>query len=335
MKKLVVIFIAFFLCRCAWAENVDTVVLSDAVKSDAVHLAPVETEFYTGFTGENSADFLMLVLNGSHLISINLGEPGKKEKILNIYEPGKDRPVYSALDYGKDDSEYLGVMPFLCGSTLYLTDIDKGKLIVMDLSKVIASKRYRPEVMDSHIDANAIIPYKGRLLCLSPLWTDRSDVSDKFMLSTDDCQDYAGDADVTETQFVARGSLLANSDVTRIFFFDEEYSVAELYDGDLNLLRRIVGPDGMDGGILEPMAPAYSMLTQCACADAAFVSYIGDGTPDMSGSYIFKFDWNGNLLETYVTDDMVYNMSVSPDGKTLYAYVMDAGGSCRLVKYIP
>lgn len=51
-------------------------------------------------------------------------------------------------------------------------------------------------------------------------------------------------------------------------------------------------------------------------------------------TYIFRYNWDGELLSTYYIDGMVHlNLSVSSDGTQLYASIFNADGRQQFNRY--
>ena len=82
----------------------------------------------------------------------------------------------------------------------------------------------------------------------------------------------------------------------------------------------------------------YAYKSFCIDGDAFYISYVGDymvngdETKDF-GSYIFKFDFDGNLLESYHSPVYIGRLSKISGKDTFYCRSIDKQGStvlCRL-----
>ena len=122
--------------------------------------------------------------------------------------------------------------------------------------------------------------------------------------------------------------------------------MAELYDGDLSRPMRIMtGPDfsapeyvfvpGNEGvvSVYRKADPAARYV--CAASDGSQVlaAYRHVDSPDYD--FIFRFDWDGNILCAYRLDCRVRTLSMSADGKSVYVWA-DAGedrAAARLYRY--
>ena len=75
----------------------------------------------------------------------------------------------------------------------------------------------------------------------------------------------------------------------------------------------------------------------CTESDSFFVTYVGDymvkGDETKNfDSYIFRFDWNGNLLNVYHSPVYLGTLTRSSDGKYFYGRGLDSSGTVVLYR---
>ena len=148
---------------------------------------------------------------------------------------------------------------------------------------------------------------------------------------------------------VSQGAVITNGN-DRIYFFPSQQTFYEVYDSNLNLLKRVEGFDDLDSQkfsfegngdkITIVFNSTYPTAYEGVCCSKKFVyvlyeGVITDATSDeqTSSVYIFKFDWDGNLVQSYFLDSYVRTISVSNDDSVLYANVFDEDGMSFVVKY--
>ena len=302
-------FCAAVSCR---AQAVSDVLENDLLEN-AVRLSPRALEYVPdGF--ESS----VYVWRDSLAIVLNTADGKECMNILEVFRIQDWSVLGTALPYGSGAGEFFYMQSALGGDSLILFDI-------------------------------VITGYDDRILMLNPRYfEDSSGHSNRQPRLA--VTDISWQWTVPETEYfptnVTQGSLAADAARGRVFFFDGNSSMAELYDGDLSRPVRIMtGPDfsapeyvfvpGNEGvvSVYRKADPAASYV--CAASDGSQVlaAYRHVDSPDYD--YIFRFDWDGNILGTYRLNCRVRTLSLSADGKSVYVWA-DTGGdraAARLYRY--
>ena len=130
----------------------------------------------------------MLTYNDSCIICINVSSETPGDKLLKIYTFNNAEPIYTAVEFGRGQGQLLSAQPYIHGDTLILHDVIKDCITIVDLRRAISDSGYSPDVIGIDFWTNQIMPYKDRLLYLSPYWTDDQRVSkqeagDKFLVT--------------------------------------------------------------------------------------------------------------------------------------------------------
>jgi hypothetical protein len=123
----------------------------------------------------------------------------------------------------------------------------------------------------------------------------------------------------------------------------------EIYDNGLTLLKQIFGPDKLPAKysiigdeyvsneiIFHEYIP-YAYLEFCTDANYFYTTYMGDNLTNGKKMedyplWIFKFDWDGNLTDSYYVGRYVSSISLSSDGNSFYATAISKEGNPFLIK---
>lgn len=324
-------FCAAVSCR---AQAVSDVLENDLLEN-AVRLSPRALEYVPdGF--ESS----VYVWRDSLAIVLNTADGKECMNILEVIRIQDWSMSGTALPYGSGPEEFFYMQSALCGDSLILFDIVKKQFVVLepDARRKDWLEDTRPTAAVSYV-AQAFTGYDDRILMLNPRYfEDSSGHSNRQprLAVTDTSWQWT----VPETEYfstnVTQGSLAADAERGRVFFFDGNSSMAELYDGDLSRPVRIMtGPDfsapeyvfvpGNEGvvSVYRKADPAARYV--CAASDGSQVlaAYRHVDFPD--SDFIFRFDWDGNILCAYRLDCKVRTLSMSADGKSVYVWA-DVGG---------
>ena len=150
--------------------------------------------------------------------------------------------------------------------------------------------------------------------------------------------------ETNEYEFDTYNSVLASFFISypngRIAVYNSIEPEIELYDTDLRLIKKIRGPEltsniryniMSDGEVLTIGAPT-SYYCECYDDNYFYLTFVGrfiedDETIfDIDRSYIFKFDWDGNFVDSYYVDHFVSSMSLSEDGQSMYIFGVNRDG---------
>jgi hypothetical protein len=84
----------------------------------------------------------------------------------------------------------------------------------------------------------------------------------------------------------------------------------------------------------------YTYLSFCTDKDFFYLTYMGDYL-DLTKNknmedyplWVFKFDWDGNFIDTYYLGQYVSAISLSADGKSFYATAISSEKNPFLIKF--
>jgi hypothetical protein len=141
------------------------------------------------------------------------------------------------------------------------------------------------------------------------------------------------------TDMVSRGIIAYNNDKSKVIFASYDLDEIELYDGMFNPVMLIKGPDHLkstyafiDNMIIGKSPFPLSYRNVYSEAQYFYLSYVGEyDTPDSKwwehDSYIFKFDWDGNFIESFHVPKYINTITKSPDGDIFYGSSFDEDGT--------
>lgn len=302
----------------------------------------------------------------SVLIAVNSDKgDGSFVQVFNLFTHDS---IASFLLKGNGRGEILSAIPFMQDNRLIVNDYVKGQVVFLDLDSLLRTESYKPTIIQHglHMMAN-IFPFGDSFLTENPYcFTSKTlnvkqgieygvprllRISDLYQEITNNSKSYKYDTgDVAiDGQIVCR-----TSDCGRVFYASMNKSEVEVYDGNLSILRRIDGPvifeesytkeeaseNGEPPEICFKGVIPYAYMSSCADSSNVYLNYLGQVYKPKSHpyweemqSYIFRFDWDGNLVSCYSAGRRVraFTRSVKePD--TFYATAYDDSLNLCLMK---
>ena len=356
MKYIVVYtFLALFIVACSNNINKDVYYLNEVVKHRAIPLIGGDT---IKVTGENYKASTQHVYNDSVLIVRNSRRIGTGEGFLELRKLSDNTLIKELFPKGNGPGEFLSFqLQYMNGETICVMDAVKRVRVFINVDSLINSKEYKIKQYKTEIENNLFGPWmiNGKLFYQnSYVYQNPSigiDVNGKRFISHEEVGTYLSYKHeyAYNTFNVSQGAVITNSS-DRILFFPSQQTFYEVYDSNLNLLKRVEGFDDLDSqkflfegdenNLTIVFNRTYPSAYESVCCSKKFVyalyeGVITDATSDeqTSSVYIFKFDWDGNLVQSYFLDSYVRTISVSNDDSVLYANVFDDDGMSFVVKY--
>lgn len=285
-------------------------------------------------------------------IAVVIHKKGSRRKFLELYNINSGRLINSYFHEGNGPDEILECISTYNNDTVLLEDIQKHNLAIIPLDSMLNIK-YKPTLVRTDVKSQRIWPYKGKLLGVNPnCFTDKrqriQNGGNRFIISDSNFVYSEKERYKYDTYNLTSAGIIIGYSQNRIIYYSQVYPVIEIYDTGLNLLKKIEGPD-------LPHDPEYFLYGDFYyvfknevphaytyhCCDSSFFylayigeysSYQGKKVEDLN-SWIFKFDWDGNFIESYHIDTYIETLSVSDDGKVLYILCTDENGESILNKY--
>ena len=285
-----------------------------------------------------------LVYNDSVLIVRN--RTVKSHPLLQCYNLRSRKPIADLFLFGNGPGEMLKLTARLQGNILVADDHMKRQVAFLDMDSLLLDTNYKPKMRKYQAMPHRICPYRGdSMLFDNPYCFENKRLGIKNKVA----RLAAGNEQTTDQELLGQneyytynvtgGEILVSPEKDRIVFTSDNYPLIEFYDYDLNLLHTVTGPDSFENQLYtvyqdtgSPMKEVvfkktipHTYVTSCSDDQHIFLAYLGVQTLDAEkvSPYIFQFDWDGRLIGSYRTDHHLLNMSLSLDGKTIYATGFD------------
>ena len=131
------------------------------------------------------------------------------------------------------------------------------------------------------------------------------------------------------------GGIMVNSKEKKICYYSHDIAEIEIYDFDLNLIKTITGPDDLRPeyttlqNIMVNRTKTITYAYTDACYDDSYMylAYDGrtidtmewiqnNGVMEKAERWVFKFDWDGNMIDVYKVskEKEIVSLSVTKNG---------------------
>ena len=279
----------------------------------------------------------------------------RSEWFLELYNLNENRLIKSFLRYGNGPGEMLDANFYFSKDTITVEDFQKDRLAVIPLHDAVHNDSYNPELRTHSVQSQYKLPFKGRLVALNPYcFINReygiNNDGPRFIL-TDSNYVYKASSRYKYDTYNVSYSLFFISHINdRIVFVNTHEPTLEIYDLKFNLLKKIIGPEMPgtqkyqiedDGQVifLNSIPAAYtSFCYDESCFyvsyNGALLSYKNNFDRSLLKTWIMKFDWDGNFIDSYYIDYYIESMSLSKDSRYIYVFGTDSNGENVFYKYL-
>ncbi len=351
MKKYVYSFIigvvGCLICSCKHNKN-DDFSLQENIKTNAKHV-----KIDTIAIPELIYAELFLVYHDSVLIVLN-----KKHEngfFIEFYDLSHNKLINKFYRLGNGPNEILSAFVALNGNLLTINDYVKGQVAFLNLDSVLVNPSYislpirhftSSPTVSQYYKANQLIIENTN--CFEDDELGINNNAPRFIV-TNKGSDYVEKSNFKySTRNVASdGDIITNYALNKIIYTYMHKPIIEIYDNNLKGIKRILGPDKMltqyrivDNEIIFNRRIPYTYLDFCINKDYFFVTYMGDflvGGKNMEDYplWIFKFDWNGNFVDSYNMGQYISSISISNDGKSFFGTGINIEKNPILLKLTP
>lgn len=271
---------------------------------------------------------------------------------LEMYNMNTDSLISSYFLKGRGPGELLSAQFSLDEDFIIVKDFQKKQVAFIPLELALTDSSFVPHLVDYKFKTQSIRLTKdgNGMLALNPYGyydpVNKVGNEDASRFVIWDFNNPVTMAQYKYDVFNMTGiSVQTNYDRDRVFFASWTSATVEIYDGNLNLLKRTVGPDRFE---LKYMVDETSIdflgetpvtyYDSCTTKEKVFLIYYGEslnaGTKMQEWRpYIFVFDWDGNFEKSYKLDRYSYCITASQDDKVIYATAYDDNGIPKLYKY--
>ena len=272
--------------------------------------------------------------------------------MVEIYNLNSGALIWDRFTKGNGPEEILMGRSDMFNDTLMLEDFMRDRIVLLPIGKITTGEDFKPEFQGYSVVSTRIRPFGGKLLAVNPYcFNDKQsgihNDGNRFILTDSSFNYKETNSYQYETFNVTNGNFIISYDNDRIIYYSAAEPLIEVYDTDLNLLRTVTGPE-------LPNRPELSLIgnmvmysngkpyayksASCCNRRHVYLTYIGelataDRNYDDFDTYILKFDWDGNFIESYSIGHSVTSMSLSGDGKSLYVFGREHDGTDVLYRY--
>lgn len=292
------------------------------------------------------------VYRDSILVVVN--KPSEAVPFIEIRNLTDNKPIGNYIPLGKGPGEMLQVFAYLNGNTLQLNDLVRKQIARINLDSLLQD----PTGYSIPTFAKYQVFAFGKAQLADGRWVFENPYAfkhEKSGIVNDVPRLFVGDETTKmedfgeykyETSNVSQGMLFTNQAKNRLVYASLNFPIIEFYDGQTSLLKTIIGPDNFEnqkfdisqGGVIYHATIPYSYLAYCFDNDHLYLMYVGEminfdekSEKDLR-SWIFRFDWDGNFVDSYYCPSHISALSVSSDGKAFYATIRDQDNMPVLVK---
>lgn len=289
-------------------------------------------------------------------VLIVLNNRNEDTHFLEFYRLSDMRPITQLYRSGNGPDELLSANVDINGNTLTVNDFIKSQVAVVDIDSLLADPTYSASPVRLKVESlfNAT-PYKDRFLLDNPYsFADEKagivQEAPRFIVTDEEKTYEEKNKYQYYTRNVTGGRIIANEAKNRVVYANGNQSSVEIYDMELNLLRTITGPvdlptqyvihneeGGMPNEVIFKTNIPYAYVDYCTDDDYFYLTYVGDmfgrGQKEQDLNFIiFKFDWDGNFIDSYPVHSYVRSISKSRKDDAFYVTILSSDGLPVLIK---
>jgi hypothetical protein len=292
-------------------------------------------------------DSIMIVLNKAY----------RDVHFVEFYNLNSNKAINSFISVGNGPGEMLNTLAHVRRNELFVHDFAKNQIGIINIDSVLHNPDYRikpPVQFSNNVGSPFVTFYRNtQLIMQNPYYfldkklkidnkaprlivTEIGDDNGKLS-SLDGARYY--------TYNVSQGLIIPNLDKNRLIYASSFLNELGMYDMDLNPIKFVMTPDDIkpiyrfdDGNqiIFNGVAP-YAYRGHYIDNNYFYVSYVGDyfsGDKHLKdfSSWIFKFDWSGNFIESFHSPEYINTLSKSPNKNIFYGRGFDEDGTTVLWK---
>lgn len=350
-------FLSIYICSialmtllpsCSEKGDSNVLILGSTVKDTAEVLLPESMDFDIPISAND-----IYIWNDS--IAIVHNRPLEDIWFLELYNLNDGKLMNHFIRRGNGPGEMLDNNFIFYNDTIVITDFQKDHIAIIPVAEATGNNSYTPELKSYSVRSQYILPFKGKLIALNPYCF----INKEYGISNDGSRYIVSDSNyvyeeateyIHDTYNVSFSRFFISYLNDRIVFTDKREPKIEICDTDFNLIKTVLGPDMQgtqkyrieeDGDVIFVNTIPMVYTSHCyndeyfyVCYNGDFLSYKNDFDYSALKSWVLKFDWDGNFIDSYYMDHCIKSMSLSNDGRYIYAFGMDPDGESVLYKYL-
>lgn len=273
--------------------------------------------------------FSMNYERGRPVIEIHPITDINNQKDLFYYGPGQDSTMFSIMTCNEDK--------------VLLYDFMKKQISIVDIQSYVQGHENSYITKNTNIDSQRIIPIdKKRIIYLNP---DSFNYKEKRVRGTRIFKKLFPPK-MSRTIDVVHGHLLYNKKRHLTLYANSVESTIEIIDRHFNTIIRLNGPGQESNTYYVNNNGFYTyknkVTSSYSCISgndnifvAAYCHEESDAWHTIRSDYstLIFFDWEGNIISSYLIPSYVINVSLTSDGKNCFCFEENKKGEKSLVKY--
>lgn len=336
-----IIYASFMVsCKTRTMDDAYDIILNDKVKDTATVLTAGNVNFIPPVSA-----IAVHIYDDSIAVVHNTNKAHRKH--VELYNIHDNTLIKELIAQGNGPGEMVSALSRYNNDTLVIWDFMKCNIATIPIKSAVSDTAYNPTLRSFSLTPKCMWPYKGRLMAINP----NCFRYDKLGINNDGPRLIISDSNYVYKESRKYDIQTVNAVYTdffiswknnRIIVFDTSEPRIEIFDTNLNLQKTIYGPELPDeirystyenfGTYVaaEGKSPE-SYHTFCTDEDFFYLAYNGDFFSrdktmyDLS-TWIFKFDWDGNFVDSYYVDHFIHSMSLSGDGQSMYIFGVNRDG---------
>lgn len=337
MKRKVILFLALVVIifhGCTNDETDKDFFLDKKIKSEA---SPVKIDTI-GFFEDLIYARQFFVYQDTILIVQNR----KYEDVyfVEFYDLKRQQLLRRFFRLGNGPYEMLSGYITINGDVLTVNDYIKNQVAFVNIDSVLQNPLYSVPVIRHYYNTPTAVRYReGELLLENPYCFQSKELgidqkAPRFIIAIDKMPYLETKSYQYYTRNVATdGKIITDYEKNRILYVSMSIPRLEIYDNDLTLIKLVHGPDKLpatykideDNSVSFYQAIPFTYMNFCTSTNFVYLMYIGDYLIPKKNHmedlpvWIFKFDWDGNFLDSYSIGRYITSISLSADGQSIYA----------------
>ncbi len=329
--RLCSFFLLFTVTSCSNKSNGD-VVINPSVKENAKPLTLKEVP-----TGE-ALDFAgNCYLYNDILVVLNYSNSNKH--FLEFYDINTMELKKQAIMPGKGPEELIEIVCVNYDNHILVNGFMENKLAKIYVEDFVKDKNAKIDYIDYKSGTQRQYLFDdNRVLVVNPYRF----IDNKLNINQDDprfiiidATDRLLDNGRIDAFQVNTGGIMVNSKEKKICYYSDATAEIEIYDFDLNLIKTITGPDDLRPvytrvhNIVQNRTKTVTFAYTHACYDDSYMYLAYDGRTidtmeyiqnnmvmEKAESWVFKFDWDGNVIDVYKVskEKEIVSLSVTKNG---------------------
>jgi hypothetical protein len=330
--RLYSFFLLFTVTSCSNKSNGD-VVIKPSVKENAKPLTLKEVP-----TGE-ALDFARSCYVYDDVLVVTNYENSNKH-LLEFYNINTMELKKQAILHGNGPDEVLNLLPRNYKDELHVDGgSSSGKLTQFNVVEFANNKDSKLEFVDYAFQCqHKYLLDNNKFLVVNPFRFVNKELGiaqdeNRFIIL--DATDRLLPNGRIDAINVNTGGIMVNSKEKKICYYSSTTAEIEIYDFDLNLIKTITGPDDLRPvytrfqNIVQNRTKTLTYAYTHACYDDSYMylAYDGrtidtmeyiqnNGVMEKAERWVFKFDWDGNVIDVYKVskEKEIVSLSVTKNG---------------------